>query len=266
MDSSFIYETFQSIYKGIIQIFKETYACYKENIDFLVLSTIIAISFFPNSSKVSPYWYAISHGIRFVVGIYVCVTLFMRQLFDKIGYEGFDYFDILRWIFIPFTINVESPYIVSNYLFEETEFQAIEKILRSYIYNLAALQCGSIFKNKFKNKASSLTELSFYIVLCLIVSIYIVYSIVQRNFFPIFMMTPIFLSLVLIILDRALFFRRVKKIYIDKHKMIINLIRDVLFSIECKKTPYSIYINTNSIFTITTILFLTTISYKVSIL
>ena len=184
-------------------------------------------------------------------------------------------YNLLQWLFVPFTFETNSNSIydyTTRMMYEESKSNRLEFTIRVYISVFIISLLLTIYKKLVAYK-NPFVDLIIYFILASFVALLILLSIKYIDVFTSVISIPMFISLLLLIIDRlfilsirspGLLNNKKKNETLVKHKDNISFFKDIVYGVTCQGThTYKLNINANVVCILILLILLLNISVKV---
>ena len=184
-------------------------------------------------------------------------------------------YNLLQWLFVPFTFETNSNSIydyTTRMMYEESKSNRLEFTIRVYISVFIISLLLTIYKKLVAYK-NPFVDLIIYFILASFVALLILLSIKYIDVFTSVILIPMFISLLLLIIDRlfilsirspGLLNNKKKNETLVKHKDNISFFKDIVYGVTCQSThTYKLNINANVVCILILLILLLNISVKV---
>lgn len=244
---------------------------YEKNKEIIFLTAIITFMILDEDKKRNKFEkMIISQFIKLFVTAYVLVYIFFKVLAYHFPKEKVDVNlnNVFNWMIMPieksFLDENKKFYVIPNTLFGE-KFYFIEFTLRMYIGVFVIIKLLQMVREEM-NITNPMAEFLIYFFATFVMIALLLVS--YKYILPLtgISLIPILITLFSITIDRFIILihtRTSMKVNMKVHRNALKLFRDILFNIKCRNKFYSIHINNNFVFIITSVIFLLNLCYQI---
>jgi hypothetical protein len=244
---------------------------YEKNKEIVFLTAIITFMILDEDKKRNKFAkLIIAQFIKLFVTAYILVYIFFKVLSYQFPKEKVDVNlnNVFNWMVMPikksFLDENKKFYVIPTTLFGE-KFYFIEFTLRMYIGVFVIIKLLQLVREEL-NIMNPMAEFLLYSFVTLIMIALLIVS--YQYILPLtaISLIPILIALFSITIDRFIILvhtRTSMKVNMKVHKNALKLFRDIFFNIKCRRKFYSIHINNNFVFIITSVIFLLNLCYQI---
>uniref|UniRef100_A0A6C0CVF7 Uncharacterized protein n=1 Tax=viral metagenome TaxID=1070528 RepID=A0A6C0CVF7_9ZZZZ len=244
---------------------------YEKNKAIMFLTVIITFMILDDDKKRNKLSkLMISQFIKLFVIAYILVYIFFKALAYQFPKEkaNVNLQTVYNWMMKPiaksFLDENNKFYIIPTTLFGE-KFYFIEFTLRMYIAVFVIIKLLQVVREEF-NITNPMIEFLLYTFVTLIAIALLLVS--YKYILPLtfISLVPLLITLISMTIDRFIILVHTRtsiNVNMKTHKNALKLFRDIFFNIKCRKKLYSIHINNNFVFIITSVIFLLNLCYQI---
>lgn len=250
------------------KVYENASKSYKNNKEIVFITMVVTLLILDNDKKRKIYFKPIvSDVIKLFLSIHILAYAFFTFLDYKFPSDenpNLSVKTMYDWIIKPILYNRVDSQFIPNTLFGEN-FIVVEYTFRLYIAVIVIIKILSIVNEHF-NLTNALWEFLLYSFTTLVLVALCLFSLKYLNVLTIICIVPFFFTLLTLSIDRFIMLLHTRtnmNVKMNNHKKIVNYFKDIFFNIECKNKLYSIHVNNNFIFIITSVMFSLNLCYQV---